>query len=237
MTTYQGGLPGSQIVRAHEYRSPLINTTSARYIAGGCFIDGSESRDPLNTGYVHVLRPGLIMGMITATGLWAPSIIGLVTADYTSGGTSLTVSAATATEIVRRVGSSGTLDLTHAPTATGTVVAQATLTYSAVNTTTGVLTITDIGANVETGAIIGHPSDGSSTPLAILGGIDGIRVTDEDGNSVDKECATMLIGGDLNVDKIINYPDAANTTLIAWLKGKLNSASNSLFTFSDAYRI
>jgi len=175
--------------------------------------------------------------MITATGLWAPSILGLVTAAYTSGGTSLTVSPATATEIVRRVGTSGTLDLTHAPTAGGTVVAQANLTYSAVNTTTGVLTVTDIGANVIAGSIIGHPTDGSSTPLAILGGIDGIRVTDEDGNNVDTQCASMLIGGDLNIDNIINYPTSTNTTLIAWLKGKLNSASNSLFTFSDAYRI
>lgn len=234
---YQGGLPGGQVVRAQEYRSPLINTTSARHIAGGCFIDASESRDPLNTNYPHVLRPGLIMGMIAATGLWAPSILGLVTAAYTSGGTSLTVSPATATEIVRRVGTSGTLDLTHAPTAGGTVVAQANLTYSAVNTTTGVLTVTDIGANVIAGSIIGHPTDGSSTPLGILGGIDGIRVTDEDGNNVDTQCASMLIGGDLNIDNIINYPTSTNTTLIAWLKSKLNSASNSLFTFSDAYRI
>jgi len=137
-----GGLPGPQTARSQEYANPLISAQNAKYWPGGVVIDASESRDPLNTGYLTTLRPGLIMGMIAATGLWAPSIIGLVTADYTSGATSLSVSAATAVEIVRRVGSSGTLDLTHAPTATGTVVDRATLTYSAVNTSTGVLTIT-----------------------------------------------------------------------------------------------
>lgn len=230
------GLPGPQTAHAQVYKTVRLNNQGVKYLPGGRVIDASESRDPLNTGYLTTLRPGMVMGMITATGLYAPSIIGLVTADYTSGATSLTVSPATAVEIVRRLGSSGTAKITHAPTATGTVVDQATLTYSAVNVTTGVLTITNIGANVEEGAIIG-PIDGSATPLCLIDDGDGIKVTDQDGNNVDQPFPFALVGGTVNTDNIINYPAAANTTLIAWLKGKLNNASGYGFVFNDAYQL
>ena len=236
MAYVQGGLPGPQTTRAQVYNSVRLNNDGVKYLPGGRIVDASAARDPLNTGYLTTLRPGLIMGMVTATGLFAPSIIGLVTADYTSGATSLTVSAATAVEIVRRIGSSGTAKITHAPTATGTVVDQATLTFSAVNTSTGVLTITDIGANVETGAVIGG-IDGSADPLCLIDDGDGIKVTDIDGNDVDQPFPFALVGGSLNTDNIINYPAAANTTLVAWLKGKLNRSSSSGFFFNDAYQL
>jgi len=191
-------------------------------LPGGVALDGSGSRDPLNTGDLPVIRAGMLLGRITTTKLWAPAIIGLVTADYTSGATEITVSAATAVEIVRRVGASGTLTLTHAPTATGTVVPYATLTYSAVNVTTGVLTITNIGANVETGAIVGPPvADGSYIPRAILGNAFGIKVTDEAGTDVDVPASEIIIGGVIDTANILNWPAAANTTLDAWLKGVL----------------
>jgi hypothetical protein len=197
-------------------------------------LDGSHSRDPLNTGDLSTIRAGMILGMHTGN-LWRPSIIGLVTADYTSGGTELTVSAATAVEIVRRVGASGTLALTHAPTAGGTVVPYATLTYSAVNVTTGVLTITNIGANVETGAIIGPPvADLSYVPRAILVDPYGVKVTDEDATDIDPPAKSLLVGGLVDVNQILNYPAAANTTLITWLQGALNTYGR--FVFSDRFQ-
>lgn len=228
------GLPGPQTARQQNYNSVRLNDKGANYLPMGRIITAASSRDPLNTGYLTTLRPGLLMGKITATGQYAPSIIGLTTADYTSGGTSLTVSPATAVEIVRRLGASGTAKITTAPTATGTVVDQATLTYSAVNVTTGVLTITNYAADIVTGAVIGG-IDGSSAPLCIIDDGDGIKVTDIDGNNVDQQFPFALIGGNLNTAGIINYPAAALTTTVTWLKQKLNSASSEGFTFNDAF--
>lgn len=233
------GLPGPQTAHAQVYNTVRLNNQGVKYLPGGRVIDASESRDPLNTGYLTTLRPGMVMGMITATGLYAPSIIGLTTANYTSGGTSLTVSPATAVEIVRRLGSSGTAKLTSSVDATTAVVPasdQRTLTYSAVNVTTGVLTITSTGVDVVAGSIIGG-IDGSAAPLCIIDDGDGIKVTDQDGNNVDQPFPFALIGGTVNTDNIINYPIAANTALVAWLKGKLNNASSNGFVFNDAFQL
>jgi len=119
-------------------------------LAGGKIIDGSESRDPLNTGNLDILRAGLLMGKRTANDLYAPSVIGVLAAAYdaTADTTEMTVSAATAVEMVRRIGTSGTFNLTGPPAAAGTVQT-VTVTYSAIDTTTGVITITALSADVD----------------------------------------------------------------------------------------
>ena len=224
--------PGMLADKTVAYRE-IMKGKIRELLPGGGVIDGSKSGDALNTGDLRVLRAGMIMGKDSTTKLWAPCFIGLVTADYTSGATEITVSAATAVEIVRRVGSSGTLNLTHAPTAGGTVVPYATLTYSAVNVTTGVLTITNIGANVETGAVVGPPvADTTYVPRAILANADGIKVIDEDAADVDVIASELLIGGQIDTAQIINWPAAANTTLITWLKGVLTATCPRL-DYSD----
>jgi hypothetical protein len=115
------------------------------FIANGGVVDGTKSRDQGNTDDVALLRPGLLMGKVTTGGKWAPSAFGLTAAAYASG-TSMTLSVAAATELNRRVGASGTFKVTGPPSAAG-VVRTTTVTYSAVNTTTGVATITALGAN------------------------------------------------------------------------------------------
>ena len=106
-------------------------------LAGGKQIDGASARDPDNTPDVANLRAGLLMGKITATGLYANSVMGITTVSYTSGGTSLTVTPQAAVELVRRFGASGTgtVNVVGPPTANGTVASTA-MTWSAVNTTT-----------------------------------------------------------------------------------------------------
>jgi len=226
--------PGIHTERTATPREVLKQQEGAIRLAGGVLVDGSHSRDPLNTGDINVLRAGVILGMHTGN-LWRPSFIGVTTVNYTSGGTELTVSAATATEIVRRVGASGTLNLTHAPTAGGTVVPYATLTYSAVDTATGVLTITDIGANVVAGSLIGPPvADLSYIPRVILADKWGVKVQDEDATDIDPPGVEVLIGGVLDVAKIVNYPGATLTTHITWLQGVLNTYGR--FMFSDRYQ-
>jgi hypothetical protein len=112
-------------------------------------IDGTASRDP-GSSSVSLLRAGLLMGIETSNKKYAPSIIGVLSAAVGGSQTSLTVPPAVATELVRRQGGSGTFTLTGPP-ATGGVVRSFTATYSAVNTSTGVVTISALG----TGAVSG----------------------------------------------------------------------------------
>lgn len=138
----------------------LLAAGVGTYLAGGRVINGSKSRDLTNTGDTDILQAGLLMGKITATKKYSPSIIGVLASAY-NGGTSMTVSAAVAAEIVRRIGASGTLVVTGPATAGGEVRSQS-IVFSAVNTTTGVITVTAADATtVQTVAISGTLSAGT----------------------------------------------------------------------------
>ncbi len=225
------GLPGVRSGRVSTPRSVVI--AAGIFMPGGKIIDGSKARDPLNTGDLDVLRAGMVMGKITSGGKYAPSILGVLAAAYTSVGTtqtSMTVSAATAVEIVRRIGSSGTFKLTGPPTA-GATLATTTITFSAVNTTTGVITVTDPNVNHIAGAFI-QPTDGSETPLCIVGDGTGIKVTDIDAANLDVQFPNALIGGFLDASQIVNYP--SDSSLLTWLKTtKLNAVCQ--FTYDDSF--
>jgi hypothetical protein len=138
--------------------------------ARGGVIDGSESRDAGNTPDTHILRAGTIMAQNATTGHYAPWAIGVSTASIAGAGTTLTVSAATATELVRRIGTSGTFVLTGVNRANSTVttVRQVTVTYSNVNTTTGAITVTAIGNVNQVDHIrFNAPSTGGNLQLTI----------------------------------------------------------------------
>ena len=114
------------------------------YLPGGRTIDGAKTRDPSNTGNTKVLQPGLLMGKVTSSGKYANSILGITDGAYASG-TSITLTLTAAAELYRRVGSTGTFTLTGPPTAAGTVRSR-TVTYSGIDTATGVVTITALQA-------------------------------------------------------------------------------------------
>jgi hypothetical protein len=173
----------------------------------------------------------MLLGKITSGGKYAPCIIGLSDEDYTSGQTELDCTAATATEVVRRVGSSGTLIVIGAPTATG-VVAIFTATYSAVTIdgADSLITLADLGANIESGALI-CAADGSAYPLGILVNPDtGVKVVDVDANNIDYHLAELCIGGAIKASQIINYPAAANTTLRQFVKDAMNARTGITLT-------
>ncbi len=136
------GMPGltTEVLARHR---ALGGNGYFDWLPGGGVIDGTKTRDFTNTTDVTRLTPGLLMGRITATGKWAPSVIGVTGAAYASG-TSLTVSSAATTEINRRIGASGTFKLLGATAASGTP-RSTTVTYSGVTGTTG--TIAALGAN------------------------------------------------------------------------------------------
>jgi len=326
-----GNMPGVTTAQSVTFTSVLKSVIGKMVQAiKPIIMDGSKSRDIRNTP-TTIIGPGLIIGKITSGGKYAPSIIGTVGSSYAGTATSLTLSVASAVELVRRVGSSGTFKLTGPPTASGTV-RTVTVTYSAVDTATGVVTISAIGVNeVQTVTVSGsvsagtfvirvgdiatgpiaynanqsaiqsaldsafgtngvvvagtlasftltfsgtgyaqtdvpmavidcagltagtkilveqttqgvdgrfvsgslvQPTDGSETPLLIVGTGDGsgFKVVDPDGNNIDVFVPEALIGGQLDVACIGQYP--TDTSLIAWLKNQL-AAKGQQFFWSD----
>jgi hypothetical protein len=232
MTMFNGyGLPGVRTERTALPRKVFWHDAERVILPAGVIIDGSKSRDPLNSPDVDVLRAGLVLGKISASGKYAPSILGVTTAAYASGGTSLTVSVATATELVRRIGTSGTFKTVGPPTAGGTV-AVTTTTFSAVNLATGVITVTSLGVDKVTNVFV-MPTDGSETILGIIEDGEGIKVTDIDGTSLDTPCSKLAIGGILVASQILNYP--ADAALKVWLKAQLRAVTIG-FAFDDDFR-
>lgn len=228
------GGPGVGTTRTVSYRRVFENNGIYLTLPGGAYINGTKSRDSGNTGDTDTLRCGLLMGKITATGLYAPTILGVASA-YTSGATSLTVTAAQAAEIVRRIGSSGTLKAVGPPTANGTV-ATTSVTYSAVNTTTGVLTVTDLGVDKVAGTFI-TDTDGTVTPITFIPDGSGMPVTDQDGVSVASvQWHDLPIGGNVLAQQLLYWP--TDTSLQAWIIASLNAAAGGQFNFVDyRYRL
>jgi len=234
MESYVPGLPG---IGSDKTATPRTVALGGRLstLPGGIIIDGSESRDPLNTGDVDVLRAGILLGKRTANSLFAPSIIGVLSEAYDKDGseaTQLTVSAATATEIVRRIGTSGTLKVTGPPTAAGTVAVQ-TATFTSVNTTTGVIVIVALAADAIAGSFI-QPTDGSETIRTMVPDGFGVKVTDEDDSDIDVSIPSpgAVVGGLLDASQIVNWP--SDTSLVAYLKAALRAVGTG-YVFDDDF--
>src|SRR5580700_261759 len=145
----------------------------AQFWAPPVTVDGTNSSNPLNAPYTWLLWAGTPMGRVTATGKYANSILGLTAAAIASGATSITTDINTAAEIVRRIGANGTFQLTGPPATAGTVASQV-ITYSAVNTTTGVITCTASSA-AAVGASFIQPTDGSESIVTLLCEVDGLQ--------------------------------------------------------------
>lgn len=210
-------------------RGNVSRDGAATFFPGGGVIEGTKSRDPGNSAHsVRSLRAGLLMGKLTSGGFWAPSIIGVTSGAYTSGGTSLTVSAASAVELVRRVGSSGTFNLIGPATAAGSNNTTQ-VTYSAVDQTTGVITITDIGANRIAGCFVA-PEDGSQVPRSFI--FDGYPLLVPEDSS-DVSYPWLPISCIVDVAKLIDWP--SDTTLKTYIRESLSTLAGGKFVFSDQF--
>ncbi len=213
----------------------LANRQFAQFVASPVTIDGTLSSNPLNAPFTWLLFAGTPMGRVTATGKYANSIIGPTSAAYAhsnSSNTTLTTDVNTAAEIVRRFGTSGTFKLTAPPVSGGTVATQV-VTYSAVNTSSGVITITALGADAISGALI-QPTDGSESIVSLLCDVWGQKVVDQlNTTRVDVfEPQLLAAGGTINVASIVNYP--ADPSLKAWVKTSIKSACPGV-NFSDDF--
>ena len=88
--------------------------------------------------------------------------------------------------------------------------------YTAVNTSTGAITLaSDLGASFVTGSLV-TAADGSETIKTVLGNRWGVKVTDYTSqNSVDVLEEQFVLAGHLRTAAIVNYPgDASLKTYI-----------------------
>lgn len=225
------GTPGVRSIVQVEPRNVFLGNWEW-YLPGGKLISGTASRDSGNTGYLNVLRAGLLMGIISASGKYAPSILGISQNAYTSGGTEITVTAAQAVEIARRVGTSGNLRYVGPPSAAGTVAVISSIAFSAINTSTGVITTSTLGANLIAGGFV-CATDGTHLPVTLTPPGTGKNVFDWTGAVQDIPFERMPIGGTIQSDQIIFWP--SDTSLRTWICDQLSATSKGKFTFSHAY--
>lgn len=211
------GTPGVKTARSTGDFPSIIK--NPEYIDGGILIDATYTRDGGNTGDTDVIRPGNILRKLTS-GLYAPWLLGVVATDYTTG-TTLTVSVATAINIEKTIGSSGTFYVVgHDGTGTGLVDVDAeAVTFSAVNTSTGAITVTALTGDFDAGSaivatqpmVLGGTGGVASPNLAfaIVDKPDGVKVTDPDDADMDVMLAEAAIGGHVDASQIINWPTLA----------------------------
>lgn len=221
---------GIQSDATYTPRTILWSAQGAVHLPAGVVIDAAKSRDTANTGNVDILRPGLILGKVTASSKYAPSILGQLAAlhDTSVVTTTLTLPAAIVTEIARRIGPSGTFKLVGPPTAAGTVATE-TVTYSAIASST-TLTITATAADFAAGSLI-LPSDGAESFRLILDS--ELKVTTASGTNADAQAPRVLLAGLINTDSLTHY--STDTSVKTWIKSQLNATTTGPFRFSDSY--
>lgn len=215
------GLPGLREARIADQRR-ILRQGDYTYLAGGGVIDGSKSRDSGNTGYLAHLRAGLPLGKLTSGGKYVPAILGVLTGAEIATATSVTVSPAQAVEIQRRVGSTGTLRFVGPPSAAGTV-ATFTETFSAINTTTGVITCSALDAALIAGSFV-CADDGSAYPITFVPESTthgwAIHVQDREGVDQDVPLDRLPIAGVIDSSQLLLWP--SDTSLQNWITGQLN---------------
>lgn len=222
------GMPGVGTERTAKHR--IVGADGyLGFLPGGAILDGTKTRDPDNPDDVTRLRAGLLLGKVTSGGKYANAVIGVTAAATAAAATSLTVSLAQAAELVRRQGATGTFTLTGPPTAAGTVAAQ-TVTYSAVNTSTGVVTTSAIAAATVAGSLVG-PTDGSQVPVSFLPDGWELILPVGNGDTGDLPLPTLPIEGAVNGANLLPWP--ADSSLKTYVRTSLKTQGT--FTFVETF--
>lgn len=222
------GMPGVSVEKIARHRT----VTADGFLEmqpGGIILDYTKMRDTDNPDLDPLrLRAGIMIGKATTGGKYANSVIGALQAAVAAAATTLTLTALQAGEIVRRQGASGTFKLTGPPAAAGTVATQ-TVTYSAVNTTTGVVTCTALSAAAVAGSFA-QPTDGTEAMITFLP--DGWEVVLP--TTGDLPLPNLPIGGYIDGAKLLPYP--VDVSIRAWVKLQLRAPIGpGRFTFVDSF--
>lgn len=227
------GLPGIRAPRTAGHRVVFLGGDYS-FLPQGKTIDGTKASDPANTPDVDVLRAGTLMGKITASSQYGSSVIGTTLNAEAIGSVAIETSVASATELLRRVGATGTFKLSGPPSAAG-VVATETVTYSAIVTATGVITCTALVNAYIAGSWI-RPTDGSELVNTFIGDVmdsSGKKVTDIDGTRIVVEFPQIPGSGWVDFSQLL--PSPTDTSLIAFLQSMLNGVGGGQFVFSNHY--
>jgi hypothetical protein len=207
-------------------------------LPGGIIVDGTLSRDPGHAAHPEILRSGVLLGKVTASGKFAPSVLGVTELyDAPADTTFISVAPAQAAEILRRVGASGSLRFIGPGTDNGTSIHDEEKAFTSINTTTGLITLASTLAQNRAAGSLVTAADGSGDPMYFVGDPWGLKVTDGNGAGQDVELAQPLIGGFVRTSRIVNYPSAV-PHLAKWIKAKLNrtattSSGAAPFRFDD----
>ncbi len=230
--TVLGG-PGVRVSRDATRRDILLSEATRELYPGGRTMDGALSRDASNTNDLDTIRAGKVVGLVTASGRYAPSIIGVtgILHDTSATPNALTVPAAVAVELDRRSGQTGDFEIQGPAVADTAPVNTETVTPVSINTTTGVIDIT--GSTTTNDFVAGSfikPADGSQDILGMVYDKFGVDATDEDAtNDIDADFQ-LLVGGLVRTALIVDFP--GDTALIAALKADLRDEGDS-WRFDD----
>lgn len=223
------GTPGIATRGDADKREIFTAPEGSLLLTGGRTIDGSQTRDPLNTGNLSTIRAGTLMGQITSGKKWAPTILATIINAEIATATEIEVTAAQAAELVRRIGATGTFGLVGPPTVAGTVISEQ-VTYTAVDTATGIITVDATTAAFIAGSWI-VAEDGSETIRGVLHNVFGVRVTDADGVNIDHSF-NLGVAGQINTSNVLLYPTDAS--LIARVKTELRAVGGG-YVFDDDF--
>jgi hypothetical protein len=157
------------------------NPEHAQYLPFPATVDGLNSSNPQNAPYTWLLYAGTLLGLETSSLKFACSIIGPTTAPLGGAQTTLYTDVNSAAYLVQRQGTSGTFTLTGGPQA-GQTARSLTVTYSAVNLTTGAVTITPTATGAVSGvnqinSLVTVDSTGSGTFILTIEGISTAAIT------------------------------------------------------------
>lgn len=227
---YITGLPGVGSARVAKPTILFRDGSLRMDLSGGRQIDGTLSYDEGNTGDLDMLRAGLVMGKVSASGLYAPSILGTTGAVY-SGGVSLTLSAGARSFVTSRIGQSGTCKIVGPSSANG-VPNTEVVTFSALSQSTNVMTVSALNNNYVNGSFI-LPNDGSEDPKSIIPDGYPIKVTDLDGNRITVPWWNFPIEGVIISANILFWP--TDTGLQDWLIGALSQLGEAKFIFDSRF--
>lgn len=236
MSSQQLGQPGISSAKTFTPRRVFLAAEGKMYYPNKRLLKGSSCYDPGNTGDTRTLRPGTILGKITASGLYAPFAVGVLQNAYSSGAFLITVTAAQAVGIVGRIGTSGNLRYVGPPAALGTVQTTGNIAFSAVNTTTGVITVSNIGVNLVAGSFV-CDTDGSYTPITFIDDDDFPLVVDPEDHVTtrDVEIGRFPIAGLVESAQLLVAGSAwpADVMLRSWIYNRLNDIPSCKFIFDD----
>lgn len=224
MTDSYPGMPGVGDAQTASHRQ--VVAADPKYLPGGLVVSGENSRDPDNAPDSSILRAGMLLGERSSDGKYAPTIVGLLSEDALSG-TSLTVTAAEAAEIDRRIGSGGSVQVVGPATSGDT--AAVNIDAGVISTVSGsTVVLTTSLANAKLAGSYLTAADGSGTAKALVGDGFGYKVTDAAGNDMDVALPRPLIGGFVSTSSIVGYRDLS-TPARGQVKSDLNSTGQFMF--------